>query len=683
LPVLLAAACGGAPAVREPVPAPPVELSTPQLPPPPPSQGVGSRTIPGQLPNGMIVLVFPQIAEHPGRPAEIVFGYRGGAGTDRPGAAELAAWALMDLGDSAAGRMPLRQQISALGGVASVHLGPDETWLTLRVPQDRVEGALRALHATLEAPAPGRPQLERLRDDLVRLRRGELEAQPVQAVAGALLLGEDPAAYVASLEDRDPTEVVLFLARQCRPEHAVLALQAGRDFMAAERALALLAGWRPSESPGGATQASSAPGLRPGLYWARSDAAGCRAALILPLPEVADARASGIEVLRNCLSMDGVGGRLERMLTEAGLAGLRLRPRHVDRGGSSALLLELEATPQQVLHVWSTAERARQSLRDVPPSASELALATERARLTAYRDDASERGGLLPRVRRALRGESDLERHDRIAAPDPAGLLAATEALLASPMAMVVHGGEPPPGAGAGLVMLQLPWTEVGSRTAGVAAAIATEAAELEAATAAIGGRQRLQRLEGYRGVSAWRAPGAAPMQETLEWHRSGRLVRDLEVLSSRIETRIGPEQWIERLAGEQRELKPREAESLRRGAARHPLMLLGAWTRGEQAFRLVSVRRVHDRETAVLEALGDRFERLRLHVDRESHLVRTVESWETDPNGTPRHLQEHWSDYRTVSGHRVPFRRVTEVDDGTVRVETVWSSFTPLPTVP
>jgi hypothetical protein len=107
--------------------------------------------------------------------------------------------------------------------------------------------------------------------------------------------------------------------------------------------------------------------------------------------------------------------------------------------------------------------------------------------------------------------------------------------------------------------------------------------------------------------------------------------------------------------------------------------MLLCAAARGELHCRQVSVRKLQDREEAVLEVEGTGSERLRLHFDTEAHLLRTVESWSADPDGTPRYLQESWSDYRNAAGVRVPFLRVSDVDDGQGRIEWRCTSFTPL----
>ena len=110
----------------------------------------------------------------------------------------------------------------------------------------------------------------------------------------------------------------------------------------------------------------------------------------------------------------------------------------------------------------------------------------------------------------------------------------------------------------------------------------------------------------------------------------------------------------------------------------RHPLVLLASFTRNELRFRLLATQHIDDRDYMLLEAVTDRFERLRLQIDRESGLVRVVESWSTSPDGAPTRAVDTWSDYRTVDGVRVPFRRVTVVDDGQSRRVTDYSRVQP-----
>ena len=110
----------------------------------------------------------------------------------------------------------------------------------------------------------------------------------------------------------------------------------------------------------------------------------------------------------------------------------------------------------------------------------------------------------------------------------------------------------------------------------------------------------------------------------------------------------------------------------------RHPLMLLAANQRGTLLFRPIAQRSSGDREMMVLEATGNEFDRLRIHIDTESHLIRIVESWERLPDETLVHVRESWSDYRTADSMRAPHRRRTTWNDGEHQTETVFSNWQP-----
>jgi hypothetical protein len=95
--------------------------------------------------------------------------------------------------------------------------------------------------------------------------------------------------------------------------------------------------------------------------------------------------------------------------------------------------------------------------------------------------------------------------------------------------------------------------------------------------------------------------------------------------------------------------------------------------------FRTVTTGEAGDRRLAVLETNDGGFERLRMHIDVESGLVRAVESWETMPDGSVVHLHEAWQDYRPVGVLRAPFHRLTTRDDGVQRAATAWTAWTPV----
>ena len=120
------------------------------------------------------------------------------------------------------------------------------------------------------------------------------------------------------------------------------------------------------------------------------------------------------------------------------------------------------------------------------------------------------------------------------------------------------------------------------------------------------------------------------------------------------------------------------EVAALRREQQRHPLALLAAHARGELEFRSRARRTVGDREMMVLEATGTRFDRLRVHIDTESNLLRVVEVWETLPDASVVHIEETWSDYRRTASLRVPHHRMTSQDNGQNRIETTFVRWMP-----
>ncbi len=691
LALIALAACGGPPrAVPQPptpTPAPADPQPAPPVTPPAPQPAATTANRPGplhnRLPNGLNVLVYP--GHDPREHAEIAFGFLGGHAAARAGTADLAAETLVGLGDSSAGRPALRQRLIDLGGGSSVQLGPSSLWLSLRVPQAALRPALMALRAALDAgPTAGRAPLERLRDELVARRIAELWVLPIEGIVGRLLLGDpSPAEHLRDLQDRDPTDVVLYLARLCRPDGAVLAIRGAADAAGLGRAaVETLGTWQPGPPPPAGPPAAT-PARPKGIYWAAAPAPRCRAGLILPLPHPRDPHAVALQMLLDCLTMDGIGGRLERMLADARVAALPLRATTADRVEQAALVLQFEGTPDEVGRVWRAAQKARQSLRDVPPNESELRLALQRSRLSMFRRDDGD-GGLRAIASRALAGEHLAERLRALAAAPPAGSAAlrdATDAFLAEPMALVVLGGVPPADLAAEVTAIDLlPDSVLRQMQGGPVADHAAADAAIAAAVEAVGGRQRLERLQGYRGAARLRTDSGEASME-IDWHQPDRLTRKTTVLRGTVIATLDGGKASETEGDQTRPLNPAQAAFLRREAARHPTLLLAAALRGELRFAFVAVRRVQDRDVAILEAVGGGFDRLRLQIDQESHLVRAVECWEATPDGLPRHLLESWSDYRRAGGLRLPFRMERIVDDGVSRVEATWTVCEPVAT--
>lgn len=682
----IAAACGGAPppAPRPPEPAvgpvaAPPSGATPANAPPNPAPPT-PRTHVTKLGNGLEVVITEAKA---GTDARIALAFTKGAVDAAPGLAEFTVEALVAGADASKGRPSLRQAIAALGGIVQVDVGARSTWLALRVPGARWQEALTALTGALTAPALPRSQLDRIRGELVEALAQRARARPAIAAARAMLRGEpDTASQLRDLLDRDPSEVGLFQARFLRPENATCVLQiagepAANATIVGRSAEGSLVRWVP---PALATR-TSAPVIRAlpdGLFWSPGPAGTpCFASLILSLPDVTAPDAALRMTLQACLTLDGTGGRLERLQAERGLGHVRWTSELVPGVDHSALVLTAEIAPADAEKVWQTFDLARRSLRDLPPNVSELELAVRRARLTAgltqFDDLARVRVETL--LRRAGRTPADLLRElGSLPLTDSPGFRAAVDTFVDAPVVCVVTGGEIPKDA---TVAHRLELLPPGFATAASASPAATPALAtpwLERATDAVGGAPLLTRLAGYDTEGRLQSESAPVAKETRSWRVAGTIDRTREVLGAKVETHIDGKGSIERIGDAVQQLSAREAALVRREMERHPLALLAAHCRGSLRFQPVAQRSVGDREMMVLQAEGDRFDRLRIHVDTGSNLIRVVETWETLPDGTTVHLQDAWSDYRTIAGLRVPFRCITTQDDGQNRVETVFA---------
>jgi hypothetical protein len=696
LAMLAVAGCAG----RAPAPpsaTPPTTASTPPpepvradvvVPRAPATATAAPTTI--RLDNGVTATI---ATAGPGRAATLQFGLAAGAAFVASGAAELAAHVLVDGADPSQGRGALRQEIARLGGTVEVQLGPLTTWLDVRVPGPRWREALRALRTALESPSWSRNQIERIREQVVAAREAELRSTPERAMARALMLGErSGAAYVLSLLDRDPSQVAMFVSRVCQPDRAVLAIEVPAPAAQAAAELAAngsvaFASWTPPPPAPGPVSLLDRK-FESGLYWAPARAtadakAPCRVALVAVLPNATATNAADALLLQSCFSLDGAGGRLEQLQRERGLGHVRWQGDIVLTPDAAAMVLTTAVDAAQVAPLWDVARAARQSLLDVPPSDSELAIASQRvpltARLVAMDDGSRVRTGMMF----ALQGTSFDAIDRRLEAIQRAPVLdfvpTATK-LLAQPFAMVVIGGTVPAGLTAVDTIELLPVGDTAG--AGEAPVLPTPAKPqpwLALACDAVGGTDALRRLDGWRAEANVVHGQAPPMREKTTSSRNGDLQRTRTVLGQDVVTTLAGASWSESVDGTVLTLDAREVAVLRRDQQRHPLALLAAGARGELSFRTVAQRDAGDRRVVVLEVLGGGFDRLRVHVDVQSHLVRVVESWETLPDGAVVHLHETWQDYRAAGVMRAPFRRVLSQDDGQNRVETVFTAWTPM----
>src|SRR5690606_34606704 len=127
----------------------------------------------------------------------------------------------------------------------------------------------------------------------------------------------------------------------------------------------------------------------------------------------------------------------------------------------------------------------------------------------------------------------------------------------------------------------------------------------------------------------------------------------------------VAPDRAVESCDGRSIAIAEAEAHALLDRARRHPLVLLGDWLRGDARYRLVSERVRGGRRLAVVDRVDLEPGRLRLFVDTESGLIRSVVAREDRPNG-PVWLREEWRDYRAAGrALHAPHHLTTFVDGG------------------
>jgi hypothetical protein len=197
-------------------------------------------------------------------------------------------------------------------------------------------------------------------------------------------------------------------------------------------------------------------------------------------------------------------------------------------------------------------------------------------------------------------------------------------------------------------------------------------------ARAATGGEGAYAVMKGFTARARVTSAQGLAADDTVDWAIGGALTRNRALVGQTITTTLAGDGGFEELDGVRQSLTAREVRLLRHEMMRHPQMLLAAHQRGERRFRPVAQRKLGDREFYIVESVGDEFDRLRLHIDAESQLIRVVESWERLADDTLVHVREEWSDYHNAGGLRVPHRRRTTWNDGQHQSETVFSEWAP-----
>ncbi|MGK0201212.1 MAG: putative Zn-dependent peptidase [Planctomycetota bacterium] len=676
---LLLAACSSPPPA-EPAPDP----TRNELPAPAPTN---TQTRSLTLKNG--VATYLEVAPR-GSDTQVQLAVLAGSVFVAPGLAELAANVLLESSDPTAGRPSLRHRIEALGGTIDAKIGLMTTWFDIRVQSNGLAKAIIALRESLDSVTQSRSQIERMRSDLIATLAKQLDDQPLREAARMLLHGErGTGTYLSSLIDLDPSEVSLFHSRLYRPERCLLAISSPNRMAEIQAALlkpaaTAIAQWKPAPAVPGASPIVERQ-FESGLYWASTLGRPntVHAAFVMRLPDAtAGLGAAEWLVMHSCLTLGGRGGRLERMQDEAGLTDVRWQT-HIERTPDAiALVMSTTVPHNEATSLWRVLNRARQSLIDVPPTPSELQLALRRARLNADLPNLSSGERLRLAANLKTRGIAPsalkvrLEQLSDLNAWDPAK---AAVAFQETPAWMIAIGpGDAPEAPGLLAFELRPKGFQASSESVPTPTAIAATGPWLGRARAAMGGRENFSNLTGFTSTGTIVADKSPDATDTIEWSQSGKLTRQRQIVGQTLTTKLAGNNWSESLGKVRKSLNAREAKLLRHQMMRHPLMLLAANQSGTLQFRPIAQRSSGDRELMVLEAVGNEFDRLRIHIDTESHLIRIVESWERLPDETLVHVRESWSDYRAAGAMRAPYRRRTTWNDGEHQTETVFSKWLP-----
>lgn len=593
-----------------------------------------------------------------------------GSGAGDVGLAELTAWTVAEAATAAEGTPSLRRQVESMGGDLDVRIGSKSSSFDVTLPTDRWEDALSSLMAAIVRPTNAE-QVETVRRKLVSSLRRELARPGLENLLSSVAQREGvrPEDYLAGIEDRSADDVTLFHQLGYQPAGAVLSLWVpGMDPEAAlESAAAAVETWAGPDAPSVDTPKPDEAHAPAGIYWAPNELDLCHFAMVLPVPHLAAPRALETLVLLECLTMDGVGGRLGDAMRDLRAAEIALRRQPYWNGSTRHLVLWARAPRDSVSVVWEAWERARRSLFLVPPTHDEIVAAANHLRLRLMSERADPRLWLEEATSEGLRGEEPADLGELLSQLESAfrlDLEGASRDLIGLPSTLIVLGSEPPPEADSTHILTE-------AFAAPDAAEVPAQTAEqmeaalpyLDAAMNAMGGRRKLAKINGFSAAMRRTTVDGANMDVVVWYRNDGYLRLRRKILRTDIETIVLPDKAVEFSGTRLVTLEEKEMEELLQRNARHPLMILAGVAREELKFRLVSLRTIGDRQMAVLEQV-DASQRLRLIVDAESGLTRTVETreWRSDL-GTHVQVAEEFSDYRTAGAVRVPFFQNTRVD--------------------
>ena len=632
-----------------------------------------------------------------------------GLAAHRVAIAEIAADYITDVPLAESRNPSLRRAIADLGGTLTVEVDPRTTRFVVTAPREDWRRVLQLFGTALSTPPTSNDRVAESRDRVLRALTDRLSSDPlgstVERVRSYEL--EGVSTWLAVAEDATLGQVAAFWRRSYVTDGCVLAARVPdvglpRLLRAVDESFADWVGDQRKRLP--ATIESTPPAG--GLFWAAGPDPARTAIVLMPAP-IASPLTALEWIAIECLTADGVGGRIGSAIqteigTEPGFA-----PRIVDEGTSVRIELRGELPSWAIRRFSEATQAAFQSLADAPPSDEAIRRAAARARLRLFTQLGTPKGwmawathavyaGLIPNVQWTGNAAkkiqvpgadvwettlATLSKVERAAVAETFRSFADRRSLV------VVVGGNPDPAQPTDS-FARVPDAFVApqrerSVTADEAAQLAAATALKERAIQAVGGPQFVALARGLTMRGLTRSGQGPELIHESYYAFDGRLHRMARVLATEIETLITPEQAYEAVLGRRVELSKIERASLLAEYERHPLMLLGAWLRGEASYRLLSMREAHGREIAILERRAGSAGRLKIHVDTESGLIRVVESEDLRTVGLV-YLREEYGDYRTSDvGARVPHRRVTYVDDGLRGLLTEWTEVQPVEPAP
>jgi hypothetical protein len=656
----------------------PVSLPRPAWTPPAPEimsvrglMMIAPKAVPGGAPDtSAIRLAFP-VGTHAGL----------------PGLAELAAAVVADLRSAAQDGRSLRSALRSVGGSLEVELTASTTAFQVVFPSSRWQEVV-AILAERFARAPeaheARPLVEEVRHRLVAEKTALYSADPLRSIVDRLTgrYGANVSDYLSQIAQRDAAEVTLFMRSRYRPQGAVLGLWI-KDVSLFEVVFGVTRALYPWTEQAVAETGPPAPPVAPppkgGLYWATRPGPA-QLALVIPAPALQNSLAAELLVLEECLTQDGVAGRLGEVAED--LAQKEIAFEAWRTADDTYLVLRSTGHAERIMPLWEAAMQMRQSLLTHPPRGAELQTAVDRARLRVLDAIARPTGWLRVVTYLALNlGSANTlpTLLARLESPQRLQLQEAIKVATNGAWALAVVGEEPPAETAQTVEIIRDRTLAVrDAERLALPADIKRQEEHarelLERVTDAAGGRSRLTEVRGYR-AACRSGTGAGPEAAVeIELGADGVLREKLTILATVIRTEIQGERGTE-VSGDVRiDLPTDEARGRLREAQRHPLLLLAAAARGDARYRLASLFRAEGRELAVLERI-DPVHVLSITVDTGSALIRAVEEREWDPAAGQVTMREDYDDYRPVDGVRVPFRcRRTSAVQGTTAT-TWWDS--------